>query len=141
VTGTPVQQGNTKSAMVRGQRRTWHREGERLTAWRSLVALYAQASMTTDPWECPVLLVLDIRMPRPPSHLRKDGALRLRAPQHHTSPPDLDKLLRAVMDALTGVVYRDDAQVVRTILSKSYADNTLAAGASIGAYPISTPLA
>jgi crossover junction endodeoxyribonuclease RusA len=39
-----------------------------------------------------------------------------------TTPPDLDKVGRALMDALTGVVYRDDAQVIRLDAGKSYGD-------------------
>jgi len=38
--------------------------------------------------------------------------------------PDIDKLLRAVSDALTGVGYMDDAQIVEVYASKIYADNT-----------------
>jgi Holliday junction resolvase RusA-like endonuclease len=34
--------------------------------------------------------------------------------------PDLDKLVRAVLDALTGIVWRDDAQVVSIIARKRY---------------------
>jgi Holliday junction resolvase RusA-like endonuclease len=38
----------------------------------------------------------------------------------HTKKPDLDKLLRALKDALKGVIYRDDSQVVRVVTSKDY---------------------
>ena len=34
--------------------------------------------------------------------------------------PDIDKLLRAILDALTGVGYADDAQVVAVTTSKAY---------------------
>lgn len=34
--------------------------------------------------------------------------------------PDLDKLIRAVLDALTGIAYTDDSQVVRILAQKSY---------------------
>jgi Holliday junction resolvase RusA-like endonuclease len=37
-----------------------------------------------------------------------------------TVRPDLDKLLRAVMDALTNVAYIDDSQVVSVATSKAY---------------------
>ena len=33
----------------------------------------------------------------------------------------MDKTLRAVLDALTGIVYEDDAQVVRIFAIKQYA--------------------
>jgi Holliday junction resolvase RusA-like endonuclease len=37
-----------------------------------------------------------------------------------TVKPDLDKLARALLDALTGVGYVDDAQVVSLVLDKVY---------------------
>jgi Holliday junction resolvase RusA-like endonuclease len=37
-----------------------------------------------------------------------------------TKKPDTDKLLRAVLDSLTGVVYEDDSQVVRVTAEKRY---------------------
>ena len=38
----------------------------------------------------------------------------------HTKRPDLDKLVRAVKDAMTGVVWRDDSQVVELVTAKRY---------------------
>lgn len=39
----------------------------------------------------------------------------------HCKKPDLDKLLRATKDALTGVLWRDDSQVVSVTGTKAYA--------------------
>jgi hypothetical protein len=39
----------------------------------------------------------------------------------HVVKPDLDKLVRAVGDALTGILYRDDAQIVSLNASKRFA--------------------
>jgi Holliday junction resolvase RusA-like endonuclease len=39
-----------------------------------------------------------------------------------TVRPDVDKLARALLDALTGVAYADDAQVVNLWVSKTYHD-------------------
>ena len=36
--------------------------------------------------------------------------------------PDLDKLIRGVLDALTAVVYRDDSQVTRITAQKVYGE-------------------
>jgi crossover junction endodeoxyribonuclease RusA len=52
----------------------------------------------------PVLLALEFILPR-----RKAEPKRVTPP--HTRKPDLDKLTRAVLDALTGLVYTDDNQV------------------------------
>lgn len=37
-----------------------------------------------------------------------------------TVKPDIDKLLRAILDACTGVLWRDDAQVVEVVMQKQY---------------------
>ncbi|MFZ1730810.1 MAG: RusA family crossover junction endodeoxyribonuclease [Bacteroidota bacterium] len=54
-------------------------------------------------------------LPRPKSHFRSGRnahLLRETAPRFPTSKPDADKLSRAVLEALTGVAYKDDAQVI-----------------------------
>ncbi len=50
--------------------------------------------------------------------LRPDGAPKRR--KLPSVKPDLDKLVRATLDALTGVIYQDDGQVVNIIASKVY---------------------
>lgn len=42
------------------------------------------------------------------------------APREVTNKPDLDKIVRAVLDACTGVVWRDDAQVYWVEAEKVY---------------------
>lgn len=41
-----------------------------------------------------------------------------------TLPPDLDKLMRAVLDALTGVLWADDSQVTEALLRKRRTDDS-----------------
>ncbi len=49
----------------------------------------------------------------------------------HTTRPDVDKLARCVLDGLTGVIYRDDGQVVAIRLAKQYAPIDGAPGVTI----------
>ena len=51
--------------------------------------------------------------------LRRPRTVRREYP---TVPPDLDKLIRAVLDSLSGIAYIDDSQVVEIIARKSYAE-------------------
>jgi Holliday junction resolvase RusA-like endonuclease len=44
-------------------------------------------------------------------------------PREKRSRPDLDKLIRAVGDALTGVLWTDDAQIVTWSTGKGYVDS------------------
>lgn len=39
----------------------------------------------------------------------------------YLSKPDLDNLVKAIKDALTGIVWKDDALVCRELTSKEYA--------------------
>jgi crossover junction endodeoxyribonuclease RusA len=59
-----------------------------------------------------ISLIFHFRRPETASKKRKRVVVK----------PDLDKLLRATLDALTGVVFHDDAQVVKVIAEKVYGD-------------------
>lgn len=70
-----------------------------------------------------LVLTLTFYRPRPRSHYgsgRNSAILKLSAPPYPTTRPDVLKLARAVEDALTGVVWRDDAQIVEEHLRKRY---------------------
>ena len=67
--------------------------------------------------EGPVVLEVAFFLPRPQALLTKANAAR-RIP--HVKKPDLDKLLRSTKDALTGVVWTDDSQVVKVNAMKHY---------------------
>jgi hypothetical protein len=61
--------------------------------------------------------------PRPKSHFgtgRNAGKLKPSAPALVTTRPDLDKLVRAIGDALTGVVFSDDAHLAVVHAEKHY---------------------
>lgn len=67
----------------------------------------------------PVGLSVAFTLRRPRGHFGARGVLPS-APPHPIVRPDCTKLLRGVEDALTGVVWRDDAQVIEQAVSKSY---------------------
>ncbi|MCR4339570.1 MAG: RusA family crossover junction endodeoxyribonuclease [Gemmatimonadaceae bacterium] len=63
-------------------------------------------------------------MQRPAGHYgtgRNAGTVRPCAPEWPTTKPDADKLTRALLDALTGVAYVDDSQVVHLGIRKEWA--------------------
>lgn len=63
-------------------------------------------------------------MQRPKGHYgtgRNAGVLKDSAPLRPITKPDADKLERRVLDAMTGIMYGDDGQVVDTHPSKHYA--------------------
>lgn len=71
----------------------------------------------------PLALTVVFHVPRPKGHYRTgryEGEIRSSAPDWPTVKPDMTKLLRAVEDACTGIVWRDDAQIVQQTATKRY---------------------
>jgi Holliday junction resolvase RusA-like endonuclease len=110
-------------------------------SWKTDVAGVAAAAMRGAPLlEGPLELAVIFHVPRPKGHYgtgRNAGAVRAAAPTHPTVKPDVTKLLRAVEDAMTGIVWRDDAQVVVQRAEKRYGEP---ARAVIAVAPILPPL-
>jgi Holliday junction resolvase RusA-like endonuclease len=95
---------------------------EAFVSWKRDVAQAAGVAMSGGPLlEGPLLLELSFYVPRPKGHYGARG-LRPSAPAYPTVKPDVLKLARAVEDALTGTLFRDDAQVVRELLVKVYGE-------------------
>lgn len=94
--------------------------------WKNTVAHEAAVAMSRAPTELfvgPVKLLVAFSLPRPKGHYRtglRASELRTSAPPYPITKPDLLKLTRAVEDALTGIVWRDDAQVITQRLEKRY---------------------
>lgn len=103
-----------------------------LAEWAARCALEARTMgvpLAAGPWRCSCSFAFE----RPKAHRRAGGALRPDAPVAPTGRPDLDKLLRTVLDALTGIAWADDSQVVLLDGCKMYAD---AAGTEIRLRPL-----
>lgn len=75
------------------------------------------------PMAAPMRVGFRFHFARPKTHFRRDGvALSKSAPEEATSHRlgDLEKLARSVNDALSGVLFNDDRQVVEMHLAKAY---------------------
>jgi crossover junction endodeoxyribonuclease RusA len=120
VHGTPAPQGS-KTRTAHGYVRE---DNPRTRPWRNAVAAAAHDAMRgRPPLPGPLHLEVTFLFPRPKGHYRTGrhaGELRDRAPRFCPTRPDLDKLLRAVGDAITGIVVVDDAQLVRVTAWKMY---------------------
>ncbi len=122
--GTPAPQGSKRHV---GAGRLIE-SSRQVGPWRGTVRTAAIKALDgQQPCTGPLEVYLRFIMPRPKSHLRQGRAqtdgwrLLPSAPRQHTSKPDVDKLARAVLDALTGVCWCDDAQVVAVLGEKGYA--------------------
>lgn len=93
-------------------------DGER--GWRESIAWAARAAhlqLIKRPQA--VRLEIDFYFERPRSHANKGTKA---PPRPSISPPDIDKLQRSVLDALSGIAYDDDRQVVEIVAAKHYGE-------------------
>lgn len=111
---------------------------QRLREWTEAIrwALLASKSakeFVSNPINFPIEIDSVFFLARPKGHFEKDGSLAIGAPLVPTGNPDGDKLQRAVLDALTGLVYVDDALVVDGYHRKRYAPENGSTGVFIHA--------
>jgi Holliday junction resolvase RusA-like endonuclease len=100
-------------------------DAKRSRPWKDSVAAAANMALagSGDQMLGPLELIVDFYLARPAGHYgtgRNAGTVRPSAPAWPTTRPDATKLVRAVEDALTGLVWRDDAQVVCQTVRKHY---------------------
>lgn len=135
-TAVAVRRGNG-SIVMKGNRPVlrYIDDGKGNKKWREDVEHYARRAYTGAPLVGPLRLVVEFRMPRPAKHFvggRKDGELRAAfVGIEHAQKPDTTKLLRSTEDALSGIVWVDDAQVVEQYATKRWANHGELVGARI----------
>jgi len=116
---TPAPQGSMKAHVVRGKAYL-SCDNRKTMPFRHAVTQVARGHLAqlglSEPVagkHVPVRLTAEFHFKRPPS-----------VPKKRTEPsvkPDLDKCLRSLNDALTGVLWADDAQVTEIRARKFYA--------------------
>ena len=121
VPGLAAPQGSKRAVRLRNGRTVLLESSARVRPYRAVFALAARQAWTEPPATGVVAVELLFRFPRPKSHYTGKGALKPTAPRA-PGRPDLDKLCRAALDAMTGVVYVDDAQVAILSACKEWGD-------------------
>ena len=122
--GNPAPQGS-KTAIVRNGRAIMFESNKRLPEWRDTVlmgATLARAEQGGLTILGPVTVHMTFHMPRPKSTSRR----------YPNSAPDLDKLVRAVGDALQeSEILANDGQIVTLVAHKIYAETAAYSGVEI----------
>lgn len=111
VHGKPESQGSTRAFVVNG-RPVITSTNKNVGDWRRLIADTAQVHGR---WYSrgPIEVTAVFLMPIPKTYPKTKEKPMI-------SRPDIDKLQRALFDALTGIFYHDDSQIVKCHIEKSY---------------------
>lgn len=123
--GIPQQQGS-KKGFARGRKVTLVEANAGLKPWRADAIAAIQRVLGSDwrPVDAEMHADYVFCFPRPKGHFgtgRNAAVLKASAPTFKDSSPDLDKLERAVNDALTqSGFWRDDSRLVESLQRKIY---------------------
>lgn len=113
VYGDPAPKGSARAFTPKGWTRPVITSATKgLKAWEGKIAAAAGTVATGTLLTGPIHLSVAFHLSRPRSLKRGDVL--------HVKRPDLDKLIRGATDALTGVLWRDDAQIIYIVASKFY---------------------
>jgi Holliday junction resolvase RusA-like endonuclease len=125
IPGQPVAKGRPKFAR-RGAHVVAYTPAK-TASYENLVKLAATTAMCgAQPTAAPVALsvTLNLQIPASWSKKRRDAAVA--GAICATKKPDADNVLKGIKDGCNGIVWADDAQVVRIVLDKRYSETPCA---------------
>ncbi|BAE50737.1 RusA family crossover junction endodeoxyribonuclease [Paramagnetospirillum magneticum] len=108
----------------KGRPRIWNGRAVTPAKTRSKEGVIASLAMDAmggcDPLTGPVLVTIEAVLPVATSWSKKRRAAALDGTEQPTKKPDLDNVVKLVLDAVNGIVFADDAQITHIIASKRY---------------------
>lgn len=97
-------------------------DNDKAKGWKDQIELVSGLLMKgRQPFSGALHLEVVFNLDRPKGHLNSRGQPKPGAPEHPVKRPDATKLLRPVEDAMTGIVWWDDSQIVTQNIQKRFA--------------------
>lgn len=122
IPGIPVGKGRPRAAK-RGKHVTLYTPAKTVT-YENTAALFASQAMTgRPPFSGPMCVFMDIMLPIPGSWSKKRQEAARTGKEWPTKKPDMDNVIKGIFDAMNGIVWADDVQVVALNVGKMYSDS------------------
>ena len=121
IPGKPVAQGRPRAAR-RGNRIMMY-DPKPSKDYKEYVAKIAKEYAPEEPTEAALGVQMKIYREIPKSTTKKDRRLINEGLKRPVVRPDTDNYTKAILDALNGIIYKDDSQIVDLKASKYYSDN------------------
>lgn len=135
VPGIPIGKGRPRATTVKGKARMY--TPARTANYEGTVALFAAQAMTgRQPFSGPMCVFMDVVLPIPASWSKKRQAAALAGQEWPTKKPDMDNVVKGIFDAMNGIVWNDDVQVVALNVGKVYGPTP---GVAVRVRPIMPP--
>ena len=124
IPGQPIGQGRPKFSTINGHARAYDPEKSRnYKAYVRMLVTQAMKETGFTMIEGPCCLRIDAYFDVPKSKSKKFREAALMELERPTKKPDADNIVKAIQDALNGLVYKDDAYIVHLACQKFYSDN------------------
>ena len=135
ISGAPRGKGRPR-ATVRGGFARLYTDPE-TRKYEAAVAKIGMAAMVgLKPFEGPLSVSIRFRLQPPKSMTKRERAAVLSGEEAYMGRIDVDNLVKAILDPLNGVCWRDDVQIVRLFATKSASER---AGIDIKIQPLGEP--
>jgi Holliday junction resolvase RusA-like endonuclease len=118
VEGTPIGKGRPKFAR-RGNFVSTYTPAKTRN-YEDIIKVAATQAMTEPPIETPLAVFVYIAVPVPMSYSKKRKENCLVGIEKPVKKPDIDNVAKCFLDAMNGIVYKDDSQVVSLHVTKEY---------------------
>jgi Holliday junction resolvase RusA-like endonuclease len=120
VEGDPKGKGRPRFSRV-GNFTKVYTDKQTLSYEAMITAFAKQAMGVTDLLETPVSVFLYVRLPVPQSYSKKRREACLSGAEKPCKKPDIDNIAKTYLDAMNGVIFVDDTQVIGLHVTKVYA--------------------
>lgn len=117
--GEPRGKGRPRAFVLKG-RALMHTDTKTRKYEELLRGAARNAMQGRPPIEGPIDMTVEAHFSVPKSWPKRKREAALQGGAFHTTRPDGDNLGKSVLDAFNGIVYRDDSQVWRMVISKHY---------------------
>jgi Holliday junction resolvase RusA-like endonuclease len=118
VPGFPEGKRRPRFARVGKNVRTYNPEKDKARE-NAICIAYREAAVGVGPYAGPIIIAIDAMYAKPKSWSEK----RKSKHEYKTSRPDADNVGKLCCDALNGIAYLDDAQIIRMEFSKRWGDH------------------
>jgi len=121
VEGDPKGKGRPRFSRV-GNFTKVYTDKQTLT-YEAMIATFAKQAMGgSEPLKTPVSVFLHVRLPIPQSYPKKRREACLNGSEMPCKKPDIDNIAKTHLDAMNGVIFVDDTQVIELHVKKLYAE-------------------
>lgn len=132
IPGDPRGKGRPRATTIGGHARMF--TDSKTVSYENLVKLAAARALgDRQPFDEPLAMTVTVRMTPAASHSEKKRRAMIAGEIAPTKLPDLDNVVKAVLDGCNKVAFRDDALIVRLTASKTYA---LTPGVDVEVHPL-----